>query len=49
MGDDHEATLEALTASREIFSNYIANHRGRIVNAPGDSILAEFSSVVDAG
>ena len=48
MGDDHEATLEALTASREIFSTYIANHRGRIVNAPGDSILAEFPSVVDA-
>ncbi|MCH8844547.1 MAG: adenylate/guanylate cyclase domain-containing protein [SAR324 cluster bacterium] len=48
MGDDHEATLEALTASREIFSTYIASHRGRIVNAPGDSILAEFPSVVDA-
>lgn len=48
MRDDHEATLEALTASREIFSTYISNHRGRIVNAPGDSILAEFASVVDA-
>ena len=29
MGDDPEATLQALTASREIFSKHISNHRGR--------------------
>ena len=48
MGDDDRATLETLTASREVFSNYIDKFHGRVVNAPGDAILAEFASVVDA-
>ncbi|MCH9046497.1 MAG: adenylate/guanylate cyclase domain-containing protein, partial [SAR324 cluster bacterium] len=48
MGADEEATIETLTAYRKVFSSYIAQYRGRVVNAPGDSILAEFASVVDA-
>ncbi|MFN2646825.1 MAG: tetratricopeptide repeat protein [Burkholderiales bacterium] len=48
MQEDDEATLRALTERREIFAHGVSAHRGRIVNAPGDSILAEFSSVVDA-
>jgi TolB-like protein/class 3 adenylate cyclase/lipopolysaccharide biosynthesis regulator YciM len=48
MGDDPEATVEALTESRRLFATQIADHRGRVVNAPGDSILAEFGSVIDA-
>ena len=48
MGEDPEATLASLTESRQVFSDRITKFRGRIVNAPGDSILAEFSSVVDA-
>ncbi|MCH8844333.1 MAG: adenylate/guanylate cyclase domain-containing protein [SAR324 cluster bacterium] len=48
MGEDERATLRTLTAHREIFSQYVQRHDGRIVNAPGDSILAEFGSVVDA-
>ncbi len=48
MGADEEATIETLTAYRKAFSSYIAQYRGRVVNAPGDSILAEFASVVDA-
>ena len=48
MGDDHEATVVALTDSRRMFASQIEAHRGRVVNAPGDSILAEFGSVVDA-
>ncbi|MCH9047004.1 MAG: adenylate/guanylate cyclase domain-containing protein [SAR324 cluster bacterium] len=48
MGEDEAATIEALTASREVFSSYIEQYRGRVVNAPGDSILADFASVVDA-
>ena len=48
MGGDHETTVQALTESRELFASRIQHHRGRIVNAPGDSILAEFASVVDA-
>ena len=48
MGEDEQATLRTLTAHREVFAKYIAQHDGRVVNAPGDSILAEFGSVVDA-
>ncbi len=48
MQQDDRGTLDALTARRSLFAELAAKHRGRIVNAPGDSILAEFSSVVDA-
>ena len=48
MGEDHEGTLKSLTACREIFSSKIEAYGGRVVNAPGDSLLAEFSSVVNA-
>ena len=48
MGDDEEATLRTLTAYREVFSSHIQQHRGRVVNTPGDAILSEFASVVDA-
>ncbi|HEX9869172.1 MAG TPA: tetratricopeptide repeat protein [Candidatus Tectomicrobia bacterium] len=48
MGDDEEATIRTLTASREVISTLIQHHRGRVVDAPGDNLLAEFASVVDA-
>ena len=48
MHEDDRGTLEALSAARKLFSDAVVAHGGRIVNAPGDSILAEFSSVVDA-
>jgi len=48
MADDHEGTVATLTTYREVFSVYIKRHQGRIVNAPGDAVLAEFASVVDA-
>jgi len=48
MQDDDRATLRDLTERRTVFAERVAGHRGRIVNAPGDSILAEFPSVVDA-
>src|SRR5262249_25074929 len=48
MQDDDRATLRTLTERRALFAEKVAAHRGRIVNAPGDSILAEFGSVVDA-
>jgi adenylate cyclase len=48
MHADDRATLEALTESRSLFAERVAAHGGRVVNAPGDSILAEFASVVDA-
>lgn len=48
MGVDEEATIETLTAYRKVFLSHIESHRGRVVDAKGDAILAEFASVVDA-
>jgi adenylate cyclase len=48
MGDDEEATIRTLTAYREVISSLIRHHRGRVVDSPGDNLLAEFASVVDA-
>ncbi len=48
MGTDHESTMATLTACREVLSRLVGQHRGRIVNAVGDSVLAEFQSAVDA-
>src|SRR5712692_3007812 len=48
MGADEEATLRTLTAHRQVMDPLIAQHRGRIVGTAGDSVLAEFASVVDA-
>jgi len=48
MGDDEDATIETLTAYRNVFVSEIKKHRGRVVDAKGDAILAEFASVVDA-
>ncbi len=47
MGDDEVATIRTLTAYREIISSLIENHRGRVVDSPGDNLLAEFASAVD--
>jgi adenylate cyclase len=48
MGEDEVATVRTLTAYREVMSALIQQHRGRVVDSPGDNILAEFSSVIDA-
>lgn len=48
MQADDRATLAALTERRALFAERAAAHGGRVVNAPGDSILAEFASVADA-
>src|ERR1700681_4830980 len=48
MGGDEEATLATLTAHRQIIDNLIEQHHGRFVNSAGDSVLAEFASVVEA-
>jgi adenylate cyclase len=48
MGEDEEATLRTLTAYRDEIDAIIRQHRGRVVGSAGDSVLAEFASVVDA-
>ncbi len=48
MGEDEAATVRTLTAYREVMSSLIRVHGGRVVDAPGDNMLAEFPSAVDA-
>ena len=48
MGDDEEATIRTLTAYREMMSVLIQQHHGRVVDSPGNNLLAEFGSAVDA-
>jgi len=48
MGDDEVGTVQLLKEYREIMNQFIQQHRGHVVDSPGDNLLAEFSSVVDA-
>jgi len=48
MGDDEVATVRAITEYRAVVASTVTGHGGRVVDAPGDNVLAEFSSVVDA-
>ncbi len=48
MGDDEEATIRTLTGFRALISSLIEHYRGRVVDSPGDNLLAEFANVVDA-
>ena len=48
MGEDEKGTVRTLNAYKEVMTNLIERHRGRVVDAPGDNVLAEFGSVVNA-
>ena len=48
MRDDEVATVRTLTTYRTAMTHLINQYRGRVVDSPGDNILAEFTSVVDA-
>ena len=48
MSEDEESTVRTLTAYREAFTTLIQQHNGKVLDSPGDNLLAEFVSVVDA-
>jgi adenylate cyclase len=48
MERDEATTLATLSAHRVIVDELIGSHNGRITNTAGDSVLAEFASVVEA-
>ena len=48
MTDNEEATVHTIKSYRKIIESLIVEHRGRLVDSPGDNLLAEFGSVVDA-
>jgi class 3 adenylate cyclase/pimeloyl-ACP methyl ester carboxylesterase len=47
MGDDEKGTVRTLNAYKEVMTGLIQHHHGRVVDTPGDNLLAEFASVVD--
>ncbi|MFC1880298.1 adenylate/guanylate cyclase domain-containing protein [Thermodesulfobacteriota bacterium] len=48
MADDEAYTVRKLEEYRTLMSNLIEANSGRVVDAVGDNLLAEFSSAVDA-
>lgn len=48
MSGDEDGTFDLLTSRRAILERLIAQHGGRVANTAGDSVLAEFRSVVDS-
>ena len=48
MGEDDEHTINTITEYRRIITELIEAHHGRVVDAPGDNILAEFSGALNA-
>jgi len=48
MRDNEEETVRTITAFREVIGSIVRKHRGEVVDSPGDNIMAEFASVVDA-
>ncbi|HWL67911.1 MAG TPA: adenylate/guanylate cyclase domain-containing protein [Geminicoccus sp.] len=48
MHEDEAGTHLRLRSSREIIDRLVMNHDGRVVGSAGDSVLADFPSVVEA-
>ena len=48
MSVDEVSTIRTLKRYKEKITELVNNFRGRVVDAPGDNLLAEFVSVVDA-
>ncbi len=48
MGEDEVATVHTITEYRQLMANLIQQYHGRVVDSPGDNLLAEFTSVVNA-
>ncbi len=48
MRDDEDETIRTITAYRIAIAKLVEQYRGRVVDSPGDNILSEFGSSVDA-
>ncbi len=48
MSEDEVKTIHTLNIYKEVMASLIQQHHGRVVDAPGDNVLAEFASVVGA-
>ena len=47
MAEDEAATISTLRAYREEIAMLVRQHRGRVVDTPGDNVLAEFPAALD--
>lgn len=48
LAEDEPAAIRALREAREQIAAIVSRHRGRVVDSPGDNLLAEFPSALDA-
>src|SRR4029453_1970656 len=48
LAEDEVATVRTLQVHREHIAALVRQHRGRVVDSPGDNLLAEFPSALDA-
>ncbi len=48
MGEDEAATVSTMKSHRNLIAEQISAFKGRVLDSPGDNILAEFGSIVDA-
>jgi adenylate cyclase len=48
MAEDEVSTVGTLTAYRDVVGMLVHQHRGRVVDSPGDNLLAEFPSALEA-
>ena len=48
MGEDEISTIQTLKKYRDVMASLVQEYEGRVIDSPGDNILAEFGSVVDA-
>ena len=48
MGEDDTSTVTTITAFRNLIATLIDKHKGRVVDAPGNNVLAEFDNALDA-
>jgi len=48
MADNEVQTIQTLKAYRQIMFDLILQHSGRVIDSPGDNLLAEFGSAFDA-
>ncbi len=48
MAEDEHATIRTLNAYRDLIGSLVGDHHGRVVDATGDNLLAEFPNALDA-
>ncbi len=48
MSDDEQATLDAIVETRRVVAAHVARRGGRVVDATGDAVLAEFPSAIES-